>query len=57
MTEQDQRRHQTPDERTLHEESAQPERTVDELEQRLLGRPHDQVRDEPKDETAGAEPP
>jgi hypothetical protein len=49
-------RHRRPDERTLHEDSAQPERTVDELEQRVLGQTHDQVRDD-ADETAGVEPP
>lgn len=50
-------RHHEPEDRTLYEESAQPERTVDELEQRVLGYRHDQIREEPDEETAGAEPP
>jgi hypothetical protein len=57
MTERDHARHQEPDERTLHDETAAPEQTVDALEEQVLGGRHDQRREQAGDATAGVEPP
>lgn len=50
------RRHHRPEERTLHEEAAHPEQTVDQLEEQVLGQVHDQERENTDESDAGTEP-
>ena len=50
------RGHHRPEDRTRHEEAARPERTVDKLEERVLGETHDQEREAADEADAGTEP-
>ena len=57
MTQRDPRRRHDPADRTRYPESAHPERTVDDLERRVLGHQHDQVREDPDEDAQATEPP
>lgn len=57
MTRRDPQQRHHPDDRTRFEESANPEQAVDDLERRVLGQRHDQVREEPDEDDQASEPP